>query len=288
MSAISPVTGPGTGGTQVTITGTNLEGATSVHFGSVISPTYSVNISGTSLVALSSIPIAAGAVNVTVSGPGGTSAVSPADIFTYTNAPALAVVAISPSSGSLLAHTQVTINGTGLAGALSVHFGSAMANFSVTNGGLSLTATAPSATTPGAVAVFVTTAKGSSAVSQSSTFNFVGPAPVVKFVGTVSSLSPKSGPLLGGTVVTVHGQHFSALTRVMFGTLRAKILSINSGGTVVTVKSPAVQHAAVLHVRVVNANGVSATSSADRFTFVAPKKSTHAVGLVSSSTRIVS
>jgi hypothetical protein len=271
ITSISPSSGPGTGSTQVTVTGSNLEGATAVNFGTVQSPTYSINASGTSLVALSAIPIAPGAVNVTVTGPGGTSAVTPADIFTYTSAPALAIVAVSPSSGALSAHTQVTIRGTGLAGAVSVHFGATLANFSLTNGGQTLSATAPVSLTAGAVAVLVTTAKGTSATSPATMFNFVGPPPVAKFVASISSLSPKSGPLAGGTVVTVHGVHFTSLTRVLFGTLHARIISINSSATVLKVSSPRVQHAAVLNVRVVNANGTSALTSFDRFSYISSK-----------------
>ncbi|MBK8596614.1 MAG: S8 family serine peptidase [Holophagales bacterium] len=71
--SLSPATGPGTGGTAVTIIGTNFStGATppTVLFGGVASPSVVVNTSW-SLVAVTP-PHAAGAVDVTVTNPGGT------------------------------------------------------------------------------------------------------------------------------------------------------------------------------------------------------------------------
>jgi hypothetical protein len=277
LSSISPSSGPGTGGTQVTITGTNLEGATSVSFGTVTSATYAINATGTSMVALSPIPIAAGAVNVTVSGPGGTSAVNGADIFTYTSAPALAVTAISPAAGALNAHTQVTISGTGLAGALSVHFGSTAASFTWANGGRELIALAPSVSAPGSVPVTVSSAKASSLGSPTSTFTFVGAPVVVAAAPSVSSLSPSSGALRGGTLVSIRGAHFTTLTKVLFGTLRAKVLSINSAGTLIKVSAPAQKHAEVVHVRVVSSSGTSAARSEDRYKYLAAKKTSRVI-----------
>jgi hypothetical protein len=77
---LTPTTGPSVGGTLVTITGTNLHGATGVSFGSIPATRYTV-ISASSIVAIS--PAGSGAVNVTVTDPAGSSAVVAADKFTY-------------------------------------------------------------------------------------------------------------------------------------------------------------------------------------------------------------
>ena len=82
VTSVSPAVGPISGGTSVTVTGTNLGGATAVHFGSNAATGVVVNGGGTSLTATSP-PGAIGAVDVTVTTPGGTSATSPADRFTY-------------------------------------------------------------------------------------------------------------------------------------------------------------------------------------------------------------
>ncbi len=80
LSGVSPNTGPEPGGTSVTITGTNLTGATAVRFGSANAESFKVN-SASSIEAVS--PPGTGAVDVTVTTLSGTSATSPADHFTY-------------------------------------------------------------------------------------------------------------------------------------------------------------------------------------------------------------
>ena len=80
VAGISPNKGPTGGGTLVTITGTNLAGATAVHFGSVAAHINSI-VSATKIVVTS--PKGTGTVDVTVTTAGGTSAKTSADRFTY-------------------------------------------------------------------------------------------------------------------------------------------------------------------------------------------------------------
>ena len=77
---MSPGKGPEAGGTSVTITGSNLDEATAVTFGSTAATSFKME-SGTSIVAVA--PAGTGTVDVSVSTPGGTSATSSADEFTY-------------------------------------------------------------------------------------------------------------------------------------------------------------------------------------------------------------
>ena len=79
----------------MTITGTNLTGATAVNFGANAATGHSVN-SATSITATSPAG-SAGTVDVTVTTPGGTSATSSADHFTYVAAPT--VTGVSPNAG---------------------------------------------------------------------------------------------------------------------------------------------------------------------------------------------
>jgi IPT/TIG domain len=80
VTAVKPAEGPEAGGTSVTITGANLAGATAVRFGAAAATSVKVEAEGT-IVATS--PPGAGKVDVTVTTPGGTSATSAADAFTY-------------------------------------------------------------------------------------------------------------------------------------------------------------------------------------------------------------
>ncbi|MFD5142656.1 IPT/TIG domain-containing protein [Streptomyces sp. NPDC058401] len=80
VTGISPASGTTAGGTAVTITGTDLTGATAVTFGAT--PATGVSCTATSCTATSPAH-AAGTVHVTVTTPGGISAVTAADQFTY-------------------------------------------------------------------------------------------------------------------------------------------------------------------------------------------------------------
>src|SRR5262249_43004396 len=84
-TALSATRGTTAGGTLVTITGTNLSGATSVLFGSPPAAYFAVN--NDYQVTAVSPSQAAGVVDVTVTTPTGTSASTTADRFTYTAAP---------------------------------------------------------------------------------------------------------------------------------------------------------------------------------------------------------
>lgn len=80
VTSIKPTQGPSTGGTSVTITGTNFTGASAVHFGTTAAASFIIN-SDTMITAIS--PPGSGTVDVTVTTDGGTSALSGADQFTY-------------------------------------------------------------------------------------------------------------------------------------------------------------------------------------------------------------
>jgi IPT/TIG domain len=80
VTEISPKTGPESGSTEVTITGTNFTSGSTVKFGSTAAASVKVN-SASSITAVS--PKASGTVHVTVTTAGGTSATSSADEYTF-------------------------------------------------------------------------------------------------------------------------------------------------------------------------------------------------------------
>jgi hypothetical protein len=80
VSGVSPASGKG--GTPVTITGTNLNGVTAVHFGDTAASDFKPDPGGT-LIKVNSPPRADGTVDVTVTTPVGVSVPTNADKFTY-------------------------------------------------------------------------------------------------------------------------------------------------------------------------------------------------------------
>src|SRR5450830_1195666 len=92
VSSLSPSTGLTAGGAIVTITGSNLTGATAVRFGA--SNALSFNVASATQITATA-PAGTGTVDVRITTPGGTSATSAADQFTYVAAPT--VTSISPT-----------------------------------------------------------------------------------------------------------------------------------------------------------------------------------------------
>ncbi|HLI43562.1 MAG TPA: IPT/TIG domain-containing protein, partial [Acidimicrobiales bacterium] len=165
------------------------------------------------------------------------------------------VTSISPTSGPASGGTVVTISGENLSGASAVDFGTSAAT------AVSCTQTSCSATSPagtGTVNVTVTTPDGTSATSSSDEFTYV-PRPVV------SKLSPDRGPTGGGTVVTITGKYLSQVTAVHFGSHLGKI-DDRVSSTEIKVTAPA--GSGTVYVTVHTAGGTSATSSADKYTYV--------------------
>jgi sugar lactone lactonase YvrE len=93
LTALAPRNGPATGGTPVTIAGTNLTDTTAVKFGQTNATSFTVT-SETSITAIA--PAGAGTVQVVVEGPAGASSLSPSDKFTYAPTYALAFETAGP------------------------------------------------------------------------------------------------------------------------------------------------------------------------------------------------
>ncbi len=105
VTSISPASGPLAGGTSVTITGTGFSGATGVKFGSTAASSFIVN-SATLIAATSPAVGSAGTVDITITTPGGISAIVTGDQFTYAAAPT--VSGITPISGNRGTSVSIT------------------------------------------------------------------------------------------------------------------------------------------------------------------------------------
>ncbi|HEU4819463.1 beta strand repeat-containing protein, partial [Janthinobacterium sp.] len=195
VTSISPTAGPAAGGTTVTITGTGFASTTAVTFGATAATGFTVN-SATQITATA--PAGTGTVDVRVTTPGGTSATSAADQFTYVGAPI--VSGISPTFGPAGGGASVTITGSNFSGTTAVTFGATAATGFTVNSVTQITATAPAGT--GTVDVRVTTVGGTSSTSAADQFTYVA-APVAGAVSATvaygSSANPITLVLSGGT-----------------------------------------------------------------------------------------
>ena len=253
VSAVSPRSGPTTGGTLVTITGTSFTGATTVLFGTVAGTNLKV-VSATQIT-VDSPAGSAGLRNVFVETPGGKNAAGESDWFTYVVPPT--VTKVSPRSGPTTGGTLVTITGTSFTGATTVLFGTvAGTNLKVVSA-TQITVDSP-AGSAGLRNVFVETPGGKNAAGESDWFTYVVPP-------TVTKVSPRSGPTTGGTLVTITGTSFTGATTVLFGTVAGTNLKVVSA-TQITVDSPA-GSAGLRNVFVETPGGKNAAGESDWFTY---------------------
>jgi alpha-tubulin suppressor-like RCC1 family protein len=216
VTGVSPSIGPAAGGSTVEIAGADLGAATAVKFGTIAATSFTVN-SDSSITATA--PPGSGTVDVRVETPTGVSPPVAADRYTYQPAPT--VTKLSVKTGPAAGGTSVTITGTGLTGATSVSFGETAATSYTVNSSTSIVATSPAAIA-GAVDVRVTTIGGTSAVSTKDLFSYTP---------SVDEVTPNSGPVAGGTAVTVKGSGFAPGSSSSFTFGKRKASSVNCAST---------------------------------------------------------
>ncbi len=265
VTDINPAFGPPTGGSLVTISGFNLVNVLSVDFGAT--PATITSETATQIIATS--PAGTGAVDVTVTTLGGTSADTPLDQFIYTTTTAPIVTGISPKSGAPAGGTAVTISGANLVDASEVLFGSQRGTITSDTSDQIVAISPPGA---GIVDVTVTTAGGRSGTLTADQFTYSTPAPAVTLV------SPPSGPATGGTSVTISGTNLANATSVTFGANKATITSDTATQIVATSPSGT----ATVDVKITTAGGTSAPSIADQFAY-SPAPAPIVTGISSSS-----
>jgi uncharacterized repeat protein (TIGR02543 family) len=259
--ALPTVTGLGTtvglrtGGTSVSIIGTNFTSASTVMFGSTAAASVTYN-SGTSLTAVS--PAGTGAADVVVTTLGGSSTTSSSDLFTYYGTPT--VSSVNPTSGPAGGTTSLTVTGTNFTGVTAVKFGTTNATSFTVTSDTQITAVAPAGT--GTVDVRVTNPATTSAISLYDKYSYVA-------LPAITSLSVSSGTVAGGTSVTITGTDLNNLLAtggVLFGSVAAQsVLAIDS--THIQVVSPASASLGGVHIILTNASGSSTQGASDLFIY---------------------
>lgn len=245
VSGVSPTTGLTTGGQVVTVNGSNFQSGAAVKFGS-LNGTGVTFVSATQLT-VTTPAVGAGVVSVQVINPDGQSATRN-NSFTFM-LPSPTIVSLSPNSGGTGGGTQVTINGTNFVSGATAKFGGTNATGVTFVSATQLRATTP-AKAAGTVAVLVTNPDGQSATTNG--FSFItGPA--------INSLSPNSGPAVGGTQVTINGSGFASGATVKFGGTAATGVTLVSA-TQLRATAPA-KTAGSFAVEVTNPDGQTASFS---------------------------
>jgi uncharacterized protein (TIGR03437 family) len=156
------------------------------------------------------------------------------------------VTGVSPATGPLGGGNTVTITGTNLLEAQTVTFGGTPASSFTVNNSTSITATVPASTTLGLASIIVTTLVGSN--PPNTLYTYVS-------LPVFTSISPSSGPIAGGTKVTITGSGFTGSTVVTFaGTNATSFTVVND--TTITAITPMAFEAGLAQVDVTTPGGV--------------------------------
>ncbi len=199
-------------------------------------------------------PGVAGSASVAMRNPNGNFVCN--NCFTYFDE--LVVTGFTPRSGPLAGGTEVTITGQGFTNDTQVLFGAfsspRITFVSVTQ----LKATAPRGQSADVVDLVVYNKNGVS--TQRRAYSYVADT-------RITSVAPVTGPIAGGTTVTLTGTGFTGATAVRFGAVDAASFTVVSG-TVLTAVTPGATTAGAVDVTVVTPSGSWTTKGG--FTFFDP------------------
>lgn len=170
------------------------------------------------------------------------------------------VTSVSPNSGSTAGGTTVVITGNGFSGVTAVVFGSSGAASYTVDSATQITAVT-SAHAAGPVTVSVSSTFGTGSLNNA--FTYITPAP------TITSVSPNSDVIAGGTLVSINGTNLLGATAVTFGGTSATNITVVSA-TQIRANVPA-HSAGAVDVAVTTPGGTATASNA--FTYYAPPRS---------------
>jgi IPT/TIG domain/Putative Ig domain len=225
IGSISPKVGPTSGGTVVTINGSNFASGAAVRFGSINSP--KVQFLSSSVLKATAPPHAAeGVEGITVTNPDGQTAGLPVS-YTYHVPPSL--LSVSPTNGPSTGGATVVVTGTSFRAGATVQFGGIAATSVIFDNNTQLRAAAPPHAL-GVVDVVVINPDGLTATLPA--------AYAYRPKMTITGVSPNIGPTAGGTSVTVDGSNFIAGAGVTLGGSPAASVTFVSS-TQLVFKTPA-------------------------------------------------
>ncbi len=177
-----------------------------------------------------------------------------------------AVTTLFPASGPSAGGNTVVIGGENLAGTVAVRFGGKLATYIKVLSSYAVAAVAPAGTST--TNVTVTTPGGTSTTGEATAYSYLTPASTPEGP-VISSVSPESGAMGGGTVITIKGSHLDNVLGVSFGsTSSSHVIPVSP--TEVQALAPASAFPLRVDVSVTTPTGTSQPTLADSFTYGTP------------------
>lgn len=263
VTNLTPITGPLAGNTKLSITGKYFMPGVKVKVGDKYSSNVTYNSSGF-LYAVTPEGTQPGVVDITVENQDGTQVTLPG-AFTYEVPPRVELLSITPSEGYTTGNEAITLTGKMFETASKVYFGDVEASAVTYANKTTLIAKTPAWSQPATVDVKVVNADGTESLLPNA-YNYVSP-PGPK-APTVISISPKNGPLAGGTTVYIEGKDLVTGAKVVIGNTKEISTSFVSS-TRLTFKTPEWATPETVSITVVNPDGQTSVL-VDAFTYDAP------------------
>ncbi|CAI7598447.1 unnamed protein product [Penicillium pancosmium] len=249
ITSLNPISGPVSGSNVIYLSGSGL---------SFVNGSFAV-LSDTEIAAVAPAGVA-GATTVSVTNSVGTSGTLP---YTYTTLNAPTTTAVSPSTGAAAGGNSVTISGSGFTYATSVAFGANIASFTVLSD-TTINAVVPAGPPAGGNVTVIVSGPGGSSPSGPSYTYAAAPTP------TITSLTPSSGPLAGGSTITAQGTNLNGAIAILFGAIPALFFTVLSPTAINVTVPPGLTTGAVP----VTVTTLSGTSPGFPYTYLTPPSPT--------------
>ncbi|MDA0365850.1 MAG: IPT/TIG domain-containing protein [Chloroflexi bacterium] len=257
IGSVTPASGPASGGTTVTITGSGFSSPATVTFRGVAAT--NVTVVSASQITATTPAGALGPAAVLVSTAGGQVGGLTAG-FTYAETKPV-VNAVTPWTGASTGGTAISIAGTGFAAGATVTIGGAAASSVVVVSASQITAITP----PGVVgaATVLVTGSGGAISGLASAFTYTSgsstpTSPPIGGIPQITSVTPASGSPAGGTAITIIGNGFVDGASVRVGGAVAVTTVISATQIVASTPAGTAGNTSLI---VTNPDGVSAVAS---------------------------
>lgn len=256
LSSVTPSSGPLAGSTSVSLSGQNFSTGMSVSIGGVACSSVAVSSSTSATCTTGANSIGAKDVVITDSEGNSDTLFSG---FTYRTTPS--VTGISPSEGSTLGGTTVTISGTGFFSGATVTINSVSCTSVNVTSSTSLTCLTGAQGAGGPYTVSVTNDDGQAGSGGSFTYSLPP---------TVTSVTPNFGAIAGGTNITISGSNFAGPAGVSINGILCSSVTVVDPNTITCLTGDnSASGIGTYDIVVTNSNLVEGTGS-NAFTYLGP------------------
>jgi hypothetical protein len=288
------------GGNTIILTGTSFYGTKKVKFGTIDVSAFSIDSSSQITLTTPAGP-ANTMVDISLSNPEGNNQHQTANQFTFITNPAIAFLTVSGqyahfdtssgnAYGTYMGGNTLVLTGTSFYGTQNIQFGTQNIQFGTQNiqfgtaqpayssftiiDNSHIILTTPPGTANTTVDIQVTNLMGQSTLNRPiNQYNYIT-TPAISAItvsGTFAHFTTSSGnaygAYYGGNTLVITGNSFFGISQVLFGSIAASTISVDSSSQM-TLTTPAGQADATVDILITNPDGPSVANITDQYTYI--------------------